>query len=133
MKYLSLFTLTIFAFILQSCNDEEIQQSVIEPESNNSMVLNEVAEGVGQENAYSAYEALLNSFGTNSRSNEQEYPSWYGGCFVNDNDQLVILTTNLNNKPSSEIPNTVFEECSYSYNELANIVEKNKRSISYKF
>ncbi|MCM1141396.1 MAG: S1 family peptidase [Muribaculum sp.] len=124
MKNLLLFTLALSALILQSCSDEEIQQSIPEPESKDSILFNKEAEGAGQENAYSAYETLLNSFGSTSRSAEKEYPSWYGGCFVNDNDQLVILTTDLKNKPSSEIPNTVLEECTYSYNELSKIVEE---------
>lgn len=130
MKNLSLSILFLPALFLYSCDEGNLQ----EPQNSLEMVKLETIdnqyEGEGQEAANSAYESLLDGFKSVSRGTEIEYPSWYGGCFVNEDGQLVILTTNVSEASITHIPNTIFKECLYSYSKLTSIVDSIRESAN---
>lgn len=75
---------------------------------------------------------LNQSFGnTMTKSLETVYPDYYGGVYVNENGELVILVTegsdNAYQKDLSQrcrSNNFITKQCKYSYNELFNIIKR---------
>lgn len=78
-----------------------------------------------QEDAYAAYEELINSFPQSKTTGKKLYPDYYGGSYINDEGKLVIYVTD-----NSAVPmlfnndNVIYEICNYSYNELTNIMNQ---------
>lgn len=79
-----------------------------------------------QESAYNAYMGLLDFFSTtpaeNTGSDTPQYPDYYGGSYINENDQLVICVSDNSTLPTqlfNSLPdNYIIEYVTYSYNEL---------------
>ena len=81
-----------------------------------------------QESAYNAYVDLLNFFSsspaniTNSTSTTQQYPDYYGGSYINNDNKLVICVPTNTTLPvqlsESLSDDYVIEPVTYSYNEL---------------
>lgn len=80
-----------------------------------------------QESAVAAYDELMNSFPQSRATGEKIYPDYYGGSYINENEQLVVYVTDLNFVPlvaSAENNDTViYRVCEYSYNELNNVMD----------
>lgn len=75
-----------------------------------------------QEEASAAYDELINSFPQSKSTGDRIYPDYFGGAYINDEGQLVVYVTDLNNVPlllGADDKNVViYQECEYSYNEL---------------
>lgn len=86
-----------------------------------------------QEVASVAYDELMASFVTAyTNSDEMIYPDYYGGSYINDVGQLVVLVTEDSQEASvlSDNANIIYESCTYSYNELLSVMNELN---SYKF
>ena len=56
------------------------------------------------------------------------YPDYYGGCFINDQKQLVVLTTNESGQAqiksmTANASNLIFKPCEFSYNYLNQVMD----------
>lgn len=105
----------LFSASLFSCSDE------LQKESDNS------TRDLGVVTAFQASLNLENSFITTRSSGQAEkYPNYYGGGYISDKDELVVLVRQGFNKESvkTEIQNRsksssiVIKECNYSFNDL---------------
>lgn len=114
--------LAISMLITVSCSDkldEPIINGGVSEEDNSSNV-----EFVDQNLALESYKNLMLSFESNkTKSANGDYPDYYGGCYIDDNANLVVYVTNdsLNTKsslPISNDANVVIKSCDYSFNEL---------------
>ncbi len=110
-----------------SCNND------LEQDKNASVEAQQVQNGQEvslQENAYADYLELmksLNSSPTRSMSTA-EIPAYYGGCYINDDGNLVVLVKNGESvsvlKTRAALSrSTIYESCQYSYKELQQVVE----------
>lgn len=73
------------------------------------------------------------------------YPDYYGGCFINDQKQLVVLVTDENGQAqiksmTENAANLVLKPCKFSYNQLKQAMDelndyqtKNDNDISNNF
>lgn len=57
------------------------------------------------------------------------YPDYYGGCFINDQKQLVVLATNESGQAqiksmTENAGNLVFKPCKFSYNYLNQVMDE---------
>lgn len=57
------------------------------------------------------------------------YPDYYGGCFINGQKQLVVLTTNESGQAqiksmTENADNLVFKPCEFSYNYLNQVMDE---------
>lgn len=93
--------------------------------SNVSAASTSFEDAAAQENAYMAYEELMNSFTISEETGEKCYPEYYGGSYITDDDVLVIYTKDLDKITNVGINNDSirYEKCEYSYNELLDIME----------
>lgn len=80
-----------------------------------------------QESAAAVYDELMNSFPQSRATGEKIYPDYYGGSYINENEQLIVYVTDLSFAPlvaSAENNDTViYQVCEYSYNELNNVMD----------
>lgn len=83
---------------------------------------------VDQNKAIKAHEQLFESFDLKMKSTsgeECDYPDYYGGCYIDENQKLVVYVKDVPSLRSSSIDlnNDVIEKktCTYSYNELVKI------------
>lgn len=76
----------------------------------------------------SGYMNLIGSF--NKQKTAAPYPEYYGGAYINDNNELVVLVKDLNEDTAQSILQTlsgvdvIIEPAAYSYNELTALYEK---------
>ena len=121
MKHFKLFLL--FTLCFSSCieenpaimNDEDAEFSKSYQDEN---------EGRSQEAAEEAYNSLQSLINQETRSGSNEIEQWYGGAFINDEDILVVKSTDLRLSSKLHLSNTVFEKCDYTMSELNEIKEK---------
>ena len=110
-----------------SCNND------LEQDKNASVEAQQVQNGQEvslQENAYADYLELmksLNSSPTRSMSTA-EIPAYYGGCYINDDGNLVVLVkkgegVSVLKTRAALSRSTIYESCQYSYKELQQVVE----------
>lgn len=83
-----------------------------------------------QEDGMAAYENLVAFLGTKPISDqEQKYPDYYGGSYINENGKLVVYVTDGAAEQAIEIlaeslgNGTEYKECNYSFNELHSIMD----------
>lgn len=83
---------------------------------------------VDQNKAINAHKQLFESFDLKMKSTSGEgceYPDYYGGCYIDENQKLVVYVKDVPSLRSSSIDlnNDVIEKktCTYSYNELIKI------------
>ncbi|MBD5225603.1 MAG: hypothetical protein HDS68_06540, partial [Bacteroidales bacterium] len=80
-------------------------------------------EGITQETALETYEKLLEKFAdSKSRGNgETDYPTWFGGAYVNSDSQLVVKTTEPDIYELSTLKDIEISLCKYSLNDFNKI------------
>lgn len=91
-----------------------------------------------------AYAKLLESFSedidtctfSDTGTNAARYPGYFGGAYINDNGELVILTTDMSDSAVEEIQstsgsNTIVLPCSVSLNEMLGKMELIQSQWSY--
>ena len=98
-----------------------------------------------EEKALETHAKLVEGFKQSAtRGAASIYPDYYGGCFINDQKQLVVLTTNESGQVQmmsmANADNLVFKTCEYSYNYLNQVMDelndyqaKNDNDISNNF
>lgn len=83
--------------------------------------------------AIEAYEKLLEYFDTEGFK-DGEYPDYYGGAYINDSEELVIMLVEGKSetitKLSSIADNLKVEKVKYSYNEIMDTINKIGHEIS---
>lgn len=131
MKKFTLLAITIAAGFFTACSSDSLEDTVVK--SNIQNVNSLMKEVSMQSEAYENYETMMGVLTHQTRSDNKEvlYPEYYGGSYVNEDGQLVILTTNLNTDEteikqlkSKLTNNVIYAECKYSYNELNKIVSQ---------
>lgn len=124
-KFLCLF---IVLGMLSSCADDSISNSGEKQDVNESP---EILKS-NEDKASKIFDELMESFAVSSRSNSEGeiiYPDYYGGAYINNEGNLVILakgdTRNvrsvLSTRSASEY---LIESCTYSFNELKELNEQ---------
>lgn len=92
-----------------------------------------------QVKAYDNYNRLMNVMRQQTRSNNQSntYPDYYGGAYINEENQLVVLITkgHLTTRDAVSIQNEVtdnviYEPCEYSYNKIRNVIDSIKNELA---
>lgn len=83
-----------------------------------------------QEDGMTAYENLMKFFETTPISDqEQKYPDYYGGSYIDENGNLVVYVTDETAEQTIAVlaeslgNSTVYKECNYSFNELHSIMD----------
>lgn len=111
-----IFFIAIFMSFVISCSNGE-------HESNGSQ--NSVNEKISQEKALDIYANMEKSFHRITRGSDSiTYPDYYGGSYINNNGELVVLTTNKDESTQSDIKSRAkstdfkMQTCEYSFNEL---------------
>ncbi|MBE7719942.1 MAG: flagellar protein FlaG [Lacrimispora celerecrescens] len=89
------------------------------PETNNKQ--NELYKKYNKQNeSYKKYNKIIDDLGIT----RGVYPDFYSGAYLNDDDELVILTTNgVTSRQFLSNTNTITQQVEYSLNELNSIVE----------
>lgn len=81
-----------------------------------------------QEEAFANIDNLFKSMNISTRAVEEsieQYPDWFGGYYINEDNSLVVQTTSMATTKAVGISsNTTFELCENSYNSLLDIVLK---------
>ena len=125
--YLKMLACLVGLLTFYSCNND------LEQDKNASVEAQQVQNGQEvslQENAYADYLELmksLNSSPTRSMSTA-EIPAYYGGCYINDDGNLVVLVkkgegVSVLKTRAALSRSTIYESCQYSYKELQQVVE----------
>lgn len=99
-----------------------------------------------EEKALETHAKLVEGFKQSATRGETSiYPDYYGGCFINGQKQLVVLTKNEGGQAqmmsmAANAGNLVFKPCEYSYNYLNQVMDelndyqiKNDNDISNNF
>lgn len=130
-RYLLFFILSVLSF--SSCSRKDEVQSEYEKMGlkNNISSINDKERYALK--IYSNLETAFENYVTRSKE-KYLYPDYYGGAFVDDKGDLVILVTDTSHQIKHNLmtyaksPDISFEKCIYSFNELN---ELNKELSSY--
>lgn len=122
-------------FTIYSCDDDT---DFAESNRTESSKVN-IKDASIQEQAYADYLELLKSLdasATRNISSSTDFPEYYGGCYINEEGNLVVLIKEekheyaqrfLTRSLSSSIK---YETCQYSYNELQQVVDEIRQKAS---
>lgn len=129
MKRLKLLVIPIVMGFVVACSSDLLEET---DKNSNFKIENSLMPEAGmQSEAYESYETLMGLLATQTRSSDKStsYPDYYGGTYVNEEGQLVVLTTSVNESKagvkqlkSKLANNVIYKDCKYSYNELNEIV-----------
>lgn len=130
-RYLKLFSL-VSILCLASCSSEDIYQDINMPDKN----IEPIEKDGNTQSSSLLYDKLIESFHLSpllrSESSEDiQYPEYYGGAYIDDNNKLVVyitedIKTNLKSSLTSIMNNqdVVIKKGKYSYNRLNEIMDK---------
>lgn len=89
-----------------------------------------------QHESVQIYNQILEGFNINSTQfsalsateTEDIYPNYYGGAYINDEGNLVVLLTDINAENTAEMnavagASLLYEQCNVSYNEMCDMIE----------
>lgn len=137
-KIICSFFVLLFICMVTSCSDDFEKVSSNERQSPKTIDVCVEADASPQLNAMLAFQKITDAFlKDKTRSSSFDYPSYYGGAYINEYNKLVVYTTNLS--ASSDIirlastDDIVIKQCSYSYkelNDIMSILNKYKRENS---
>lgn len=122
--------LALSMLITMSCSDK-LDEPVSNGGLNGEDHLSQI-EFVDQNLALESCENLMALFkSSKTKSVNSDYPDYYGGCYIDENANLVVYVTNDSVKTKSSLlnvndPNIIIKSCDYSFNELHTI----KKTIS---
>lgn len=122
-----LFFLFVFLLGLSSCSQDDILSSDGRVPNDSKELCEIEPEGAAQETALCAFDKLMGSFNNNlqSRSYEtQEYPTWFGGAYIDSDSRLVVKTTDVNLNIFNGLNNIEVSPCEYSMNEFNILTDK---------
>ncbi|MDC2663193.1 MULTISPECIES: hypothetical protein [Bacteroidaceae] len=137
MRNLKIFLLVLGLGLMIGCTSDNVEYVTPDPNIESSVIEPELGM---QSNAYESYESLMKLFANQTRTVDDNdkrnlYPDYYGGAFVNADDQLVVLiSSSETNTQSVEqiktrlINNVLYQSCKYSYNQLNEVIERLKQS-----
>lgn len=70
------------------------------------------------------------TYSLSSQTTEESYPEYYGGAYIDDNGELVVLVTEITNSINSKVrqatdysPQVSTELCEVSYNEMCYVID----------
>lgn len=132
-KHLFLSFCAISMFIIGCTNDFDVVESNSSISSQQTRTVINSPDVTFQMKANIAYNNMLNAFNSKvSRSfnEEQMYPDYYGGAYINDKGQLVVnvygkeRSINIENdlKKIAKDENIITVQCDYSYNYLKSLM-----------
>lgn len=85
-------------------------------------VYNEMLEAFAEENS--------TTYSLNSQTSDETYPEYYGGAYIDDNGELVVLVTEMTSAVSSKVRQATdnssqvsTELCEVSYNEMCYVID----------
>ncbi len=93
-----------------------------------------------QSDSISQYQALLSSFNEACKmrnSAEQVYDENYGGAYIDENGELVVLLVNQSAEKNEQVRDItgnselLILECKYSFNELMNVIDTVNANLEY--
>ena len=114
--------LAVSMLVTMSCSDKLDEPIINAGLSGEDTSLN--VEFVDQNLALESYKSLISSFeNSKTKSVNGDFPDYYGGCYIDDNANLVVYVTNDSLKTKSSLPisndaNVIIKSCDYSFNEL---------------
>lgn len=142
-KYLSMKTIHIriliisFVILLAACTNKE-KTNLQKERTDNFPSMNDASKA--NLSAGETYQTLLQSFRiSRSQTDSIIYPSYYGGAYINSNNQLVILlsdTTKENKRSIENIlgsGNFILKKCTFTYAYLKQIMNTVTKSYQGKF
>ena len=111
--------------IIVSCSDD---YSIVSSVDNNNPLKMVEADASSQLDAMLAYQSLMEvCLNGKTRAVSTDYPSYYGGAYINENNKLIVYSTDLSfNSDIYKLTGTnniMIEQCTYSYSELTNVME----------
>ncbi|OUO69617.1 hypothetical protein [Bacteroides sp. An269] len=115
--------LVLIPMELISCSENEVLTEV-NAQSEPALQVNT------EEKALETHAKLIAGFKqAAARSATSIYPDYYGGCFINDQKQLVVLATNESGQAqiksmTENAGNLVFKPCKFSYNYLNQVMDE---------
>lgn len=124
-----LFGIFIIGAILVSCSDDSGIVNPIDNQNPSEKQFNLVeADASSQLDAMVAYEKLTGSYlNGKTRAVAIDYPSYYGGAYINRDNKLVVYSTDLSFDADiyklTGTSNVTIEQCTYSYGELKNVMD----------
>lgn len=119
------FLLFFIGVIIVSCSDD---YSIVSSVDNNNPLKMVEADASSQLDAMLAYQSLMEvCLNGKTRAVSTDYPSYYGGAYINENNKLIVYSTDLSfNSDIYKLTGTnniMIEQCTYSYSELTNVME----------
>lgn len=128
MKTIQTRILTIFfVILLAACTNKE-KTNLQKESTDNFPSMNDVSKA--NPLAGERYQILLQSFRiSRSQTDSIIYPSYYGGAYINQNDQLVILLSDTTKENKRRIENTIgsgnfiLQKCQFSYVHLKRVMD----------
>ncbi len=83
-------------------------------------------------------EKTSTTYSLNSQTAEETYPEYYGGAYIDDNGELVVLVTEMTSPVNSEVRQVTdyssqvsTELCEVSYNEMCYVIDFLTSKINY--
>lgn len=127
MKALKNFINLILIILITSCSEDSIMEPDLQ-DASDLLSRSDLSIQENQSDAIILHSKLMDSFFNPSRSmNESEsdgliYPDFYGGCYLNSNNELVILLTDMSKKSYFEgflgISGIKYEKCAFPISAL---------------
>ena len=119
------FLLFFIGVIIVSCSDD---YSIVSSVDNNNPLKMLEAYASSHFVAMLAYQSLMEvCLNGKTRAVSTDYPSYYGGAYINENNKLIVYSTDLSfNSDIYKLTGTnniMIEQCTYSYSELTNVME----------
>lgn len=124
-----LFWLFFIGTILVSCSDDS---GIVNPADNQIPSEKQFdlveADASSQLGAMLAYQKLTDSYlNGKTRAVATDYPSYYGGAYINEDNKLVVYSTDLSFDADiyklTGTSNVTIKQCTYSYGELKNVMD----------
>ncbi len=134
------FCSVILSVIICSCAPETIESPDIFDRNTECVIDSLSEEYMMQVKAYENYTKILNimSQQTRSANSLDDYPDYYGGSYINDENKLVVLikreyltTRDANSIQTEVIDDVVYEPCENSYNRMIDIIDSIKNTLAF--
>lgn len=135
-KLVSVFSCIMFLIVSLPTNSERViaLEDLIAMEDIDIEYVKKEAESTEQ------YRKMLESFNSNSKTrsaNEQVYDENYGGSYIDENGELVVILVNTQETECNKIRSVTennsikIEKCQYSYNELMRVIDTIADNFDY--
>lgn len=127
-KILLLVSCAFLALFYSSCSNEDMSSQT--NQAANGVTRSITPQEENENQAIELHEKLNGTFNTNRSGGGSTYPDYYGGAFVGDNGQLVVLVKGNLDQAKKDLgtrlrsSNFQTQACDYSYQELYDLNDK---------